>query len=125
MARTVLIVEDTDNVAPLEIALSSLDGFGVLVVSNGNDALQLLAEETVELAAVITDINLPLVDGYDLIAAIRRNERYSKLPIVAVSGNNSAEVFSRLRHLGANAFFVKPYSPAELRTTLKGLLHEV
>jgi CheY-like chemotaxis protein len=119
----VLIVEDSDAVAPLEIALSSLDGLKTIVVANGREALKLVQADSVDLAAVVTDLHLPLMDGFELIAAIRSHDRYSKLPIVVISGDNCPENSTRARQLGANAFFMKPYSPGEIRHTLEGLLH--
>jgi PleD family two-component response regulator len=117
------IVEDNDNVAALEIALASLDHIGVLILSNGQDALRILGAGSLQLAAVITDLHLPLVDGFELVAAIRSHHRYSRLPIVVVSGDNHPEVSNRVFQMGADAFFAKPYSPAEIRQTVKGLLH--
>ncbi|HXR76550.1 MAG TPA: response regulator [Bryobacteraceae bacterium] len=119
----ILIVEDSDDIAPLEIALASVDGLTVKLLTNGRRALELLRMETLELAAVITDLHLPLVDGFDLVAAIRAQERYRRLPIIVVSGDNDPDVRNRIRTLGADAFFTKPYSPAEIRHTLEGLLY--
>jgi PleD family two-component response regulator len=123
MDRVVLIVEDHDNVAALEIALASLDEIGVLILSNGLDALNILRAGSLPLAAVITDLHLPLVDGFELVTAIRSHDRYARLPIVVVSGDNHPEVSNRVFQLGADAFFAKPYSPCEIRQTVKGLLH--
>ena len=120
---TILIVEDTDNATPLEIALSKLDGLETRVVSNGRDALAVLHSYSEDLAAIITDLHLPFVDGFEIVAAVRAHARYSKLPIVVVSGDNLPESFNRVRRLGANACFSKPYSPTEVRRTLEGLLH--
>ena len=119
---TVLIVEDSDSVAPLEIALASLHCIYVSVVQNGRDALKLLDSDS-ELAAVVTDLNLPCVDGFELIVAIRAHDRYSKLPIIVISGESDEATRRRVRELGANAFFTKPYSPSEIRSTLESLLY--
>jgi two-component system, chemotaxis family, chemotaxis protein CheY len=119
----VLIVEDSDNIAPLEIALSSLKGARTVIVHDGREALRVARALAGELAAIVTDLNLPLVDGFELIAAVRKEERFNKLPIVVVSGDNKPENRLRVRELGANAFFAKPYSPSEIRDTLEGLLY--
>ena len=123
MARTVLIVEDGNNVAPLEIALASLDGITVTVVSNGRDALKFLCDAPGDIAAVITDLHLPYVDGFEIVAALRSDERYSRLPIVVVTGDSHPDTAARIRRLGADAYFQKPYSPAEILRTLEALLH--
>lgn len=123
MTPTILIVEDSDNVTPLEIALAALDGMKVVALTNARDAISLLHAATIEIVAVVTDLHLPHVDGFELIEAIRGDDRYSRLPILVVSGDSHPETPERLRVLGADAFFAKPYSPAEIRHTLKGLLH--
>lgn len=119
----VLIVEDSDDVAPLEIALESLCGLYTRTVKNGRDALEILRSGTAELAAVITDLNLPLADGFEVISAVRSRSGYANLPVIVVSGDDDPVTQKRVRSLGANAFFAKPYSPSALRHTLEGLLH--
>jgi CheY-like chemotaxis protein len=73
--------------------------------------------------AVVTDLQLPFLDGFEFIAAVRADKRYLRLPIVVVTGNNDPESRNRVRQLGADAFFTKPYSPLEIRQTLEGLLN--
>jgi CheY-like chemotaxis protein len=120
----ILIVEDSDDVTALEIALASLDSLQTLVVTNGRDAFNVITNNAAHMAAVITDLNLPFVDGYELITAVRAHARNGKLPIIVLSGDNDPEIQTHVRALGADAFFTKPYSPAAVRQTLKGLLHE-
>jgi len=123
MAQTVLIVEDDENVAPLEIALANINGLRVLILRNGRDAADFLRRNSIKLAAVITDLQLPYVDGFELIEIIRGQARYSDLPIVVLSGDSHPDTPERLRSLGANAFFPKPYSPSDVRHTLEDLLN--
>ena len=66
---------------------------------------------------------MPQMDGFELIERVRSDERYSGLPIVVVSGDNHPDTLERLFRLGANAYFAKPYSPAEILQTLQRLLH--
>ncbi|HZS55522.1 MAG TPA: response regulator [Bryobacteraceae bacterium] len=119
----ILIVEDSDDIAALEIALTSLNGFSVKLLADGRQALALLTTDPPDLAAIITDLHLPFVDGFELLTAVRANERYRNLPIIVISGDNDPEVRNRIHKLGANAFFSKPYSPATIRHTLEGLLY--
>lgn len=121
--QIVLIVEDGDDIAPLEIALAALDGVKVVSVENGRDAIDFLRIASKTIAAVVTDLHLPHVDGFELIRAIRADRRHSSLPIVVVTGDSQPDLPERLRTLGADAFFLKPYSPAEIRQLLKELLH--
>ncbi|HEX4770598.1 MAG TPA: response regulator [Bryobacteraceae bacterium] len=123
MARSILIVEDESDVAPLEIALASLGDVGVHVVSDARAALRFLEQNGHSIAGVITDLNLPHVDGFELVTAIRSNSKHARLPIIVVSGNANPDVPKRALQIGADAFFAKPYSPAEIRQTLARLLH--
>lgn len=123
MRQTVLIVEDSDNIAPLEIALSALEDIETITLPNGREALNFLRADGRHLAAVITDLNLPYIDGFELIQAIRASDHYSRLPIFVISADTHPDVPGRLRTLGANAFFPKPYSPIEIRHALEDLLH--
>jgi len=119
----ILIVEDNDDIAPLEIALASIDGFAIKLLRNGQRALELLRTGTRDLAAVLTDLRLPVIDGFELVAAIRAQHQYRTLPVIVISGDTDPDVAKRVSELGANAFFTKPYSPAEVRQTLEGLLY--
>jgi CheY-like chemotaxis protein len=122
MAQTVLIVEDSETTAALEIVLGKLAGMKLVVMRNGRDAFRFLQAGQDELAAIITDLNLPFVDGFELIERVRSDSRYLDLPIVVLSGNSSPDTPERVRLLGANAFFAKPYSPVKVLETLEALL---
>ena len=122
MARTVLIVEDADTSAStLEIALLSLGDVTVVSASNGEKAWQLLEKERV--SAIITDLHMPHMDGFELIERIRAAARLDNVAIIVVSGDSDPETPERVRRLGADAYFAKPYSPAAVRDTLERLLH--
>jgi CheY-like chemotaxis protein len=124
MARTILIIEDGEIIAPLEIALGKLTGIELRIVRNGRDALRFLQAATpCGLAAIVTDLHLPYVDGFELIELVRSDSRYLGLPIVVLSGDSSPGTPERVRLLGANAFFAKPYSPAKVRETVEALLN--
>jgi len=124
MARTVLIVEDSESSAtPLEIALAEISGIEVLMLSNARDALDIFCNRARDIAALVTDLHLPLMDGFELIEEVRRDKRYSGMPILVVTADTDPTTPDRVRRLGANACFPKPYSPAEIRQKLENLLH--
>lgn len=124
MSRIVLIVEDTEYCATLlEVALLSLPGIELRIASTAQEALNLLDNETTNIAAMVTDLHMPRIDGFDLIALVRSLPRYLHLPILVISGDSDSNTPERLRSLGADAYLPKPYSPAEVRTTLERLLN--
>jgi CheY-like chemotaxis protein len=119
LGRTVLIVDDADLCATLlEVTLLEIPGIDVARVGSGVDALKLLDDSRLRICALITDLNMPLVDGFELIAKVRSDLRYQHLPIIVVSGDVDPGTPNRVKSLGVNAFFGKPYSPASVRRTL-------
>lgn len=119
---TVLIVEDADDCATtLEIALSSLDDVEVLHADSAENALQTMDRANVSL--LVTDVHLPSMDGFELVARIRRHPRHSHVPILVISGDADPGTPRRALNLGANAFFAKPYSPAAVRQKIEELIH--
>ena len=123
MPRTVLIVEDAELCREtLEIALMKLSGVAVHWVATAEEALRYLAAR--EIRALITDLNLPNMDGFDLIAAIRSQPQGSALPIMVISGDSDPRTRERLVNLGVDAYFRKPFSPTEVRQRLEQLIDD-
>jgi CheY-like chemotaxis protein len=65
---------------------------------------------------------MPRMDGFEFIERIRAQPRHQRLPIIVVSGDTDPGTPERLESIGANAFFPKPYSPAQVRLKLEQLL---
>ena len=117
----ILIVEDSEPcITTLEMALLGLGALETRTARTGLEALTILASSPVR--AIVTDLQLPAMDGFELIEFVRRSP-HSTLPILVTSGDSDPGNSERLRRLGANAYFVKPYSPSALRRTLEQLLH--
>jgi CheY-like chemotaxis protein len=124
MQQTVIIVEDCEGTAaPLEVALQSIIGVRVQLFSSAREALKVLINTPDHVAALITDLHLPFMDGFELISRIRGDQRYTALPIVVISGDTHPDTLERLFRLGANAYFPKPYSPTEIRRKLESLIN--
>lgn len=122
---TILIVEDCEEaVPPLEIALQSHFGAPVRHSLDAEGALEILAESAYMLLAVITDLNLPCKTGFELIEGIRGSDTGALLPLIVVSANGESQARERALQLGADAFFVKPCSPAAICQSLERILHE-
>ncbi len=120
---TVLIVEDAATCATtLELAFLPIPDISVVVLSTAQDALRLLESGDCEVCAVVTDLNMPRMDGFELIERIRAEPRHRRLPIIVVSGDTDPRTPERVSAMGANAYFSKPYSPAQVRLKLEQLL---
>jgi CheY-like chemotaxis protein len=121
--RAVLIVEDSENsAAMLEMAFLGIPDLRVMQVPSAVEALRILdTGHTVR--AVITDLNMPRMDGFELIRRIRGDTRLRDTPIIVVSADTDPETPRRVAALGVDAFFPKPFSPAQVRRTLEQLLN--
>jgi len=123
MSRIILLVEDAeDAAAALEIALAGLPDAQVLRVADGLRAVEYLAPENGHpVDAVVTDLQLPFLDGFELIRRIRQQPRLRQAPVVVVSGHRDPKAPERALALGADAFFPKPCSPLQVRKTIEDL----
>jgi len=121
--RAVLIVEDSENsAATLEIAFFGIPGLNVLVAPSAVEAVRIL-EGPADVRVIVTDLNMPRMDGFELIRRVREDRRRSSIPIIVVSAETDPAIPRRMAELGVAAFFPKPYSPAEVRRKLEQLLN--
>ena len=119
---SILIVEDAEMCSStLEVALSSINGHVVRIASSAEAALRMIAERPA--SAVVTDLHLPGISGFELISRIRATQFPQRPVIVVTSGDTDPETPHNVLKIGADAFFPKPYSPVELRRTLERLIH--
>jgi two-component system, OmpR family, alkaline phosphatase synthesis response regulator PhoP len=117
MAGSVLLVEDEESLASLVSAYLQQEGYSVVAVGTGGEALQRVEQESVRL--VVLDLNLPDMDGLDVCRQIRIR---SSVPIVMLTARD--EENDRLAGLGAGAddYLGKPFSPRELVARMKAVL---
>jgi two-component system chemotaxis response regulator CheY len=122
MPCVVLVVDDAEQCAEtLEVALLGVPGVSVVSVESAEEALRLMAERPI--CAFITDLHLPRMSGFELIRRVREQPVYARAPIVVISGDSDPTMPDRIRALGADAFFPKPYSPSAVCKKLEILLH--
>lgn len=120
----ILVVEDSFSMrsfvrSALE-AGDELPGVDVVEASGGFEALRLLPRGPYDL--VITDINMPDINGLELIQFIRNNEHHRTTPILLISTQSSGRDRERGLSLGADGYVVKPFSPEDLRRHVKDQL---
>jgi len=122
--RTVLIVEDSENsAATMEMAVLGIPGVSVLLAPSGMEALRIINEAGSSVHAIITDLNMPRMDGFELIRRVRENDRTSAVPIIVVSADTDPDTPERVAQMKVEAFFPKPFSPAQVRRKLEQLLN--
>jgi PAS domain S-box-containing protein len=117
--ETILVVDDEDNIR--EITRSTLEKFGyrVLTAVDGKNGLDLYNQHREEIAAVLTDIAMPNLDGPGMIRAIQEME--PAISIIAMSGLMNAEQTAELETLNIKYFLSKPFTAEKLLSTLAGV----
>ena len=121
MQKLILVVDDTAySREAMALALMSIQNVDVRTAGSMLEAMKIVdSKEGID--ALCTDLNMPLGDGFQLIEQVRSDIRYSQIPIVVISANSDEATPGRVKSLGADAFFSKPYSPMVLRQTLERL----
>jgi CheY-like chemotaxis protein len=123
-AHPVLIVDDSENAAAmLEIALGGIPGVSVQLATSAVDALRILNGGGPAVQVIVTDLNMPRMDGFELIRRVRQDARHAATPIIVVSADTDPATPQRIAELGVSAYFPKPFSPAQVRRKLEQLLN--
>ncbi|HEV8193725.1 MAG TPA: response regulator, partial [Ktedonobacterales bacterium] len=115
----VLVVDDSPSVRRVVSGMLKANGWRVQTARDGVEALELIARERP--AVVLLDIEMPRMDGYELMATVRSQEQYRFLPLVVLTSRAATKHHQRAMQLGANAYVVKPYQDEELLRTLAQL----
>lgn len=119
--KHILVVDDSPSVRRVVGNMLKQHGWEVQVARDGVEALEMITQETP--AAVLLDIEMPRMDGYELMATVRAQEQYRNLPLVVLTSRAAAKHQQRAMQLGASAYVVKPYQDEELITILNSLVY--
>jgi DNA-binding response OmpR family regulator len=123
MPKLVLIVEDAEIVASsLALAVEMVPGVKAIITRDPITALSLFGAPDSAIAALVTDLNLPHLDGFELIRQVRTLAAYRNLPIIMISADERASSLNGSTPNGANALFRKPFSTKEVCRVLEELL---
>jgi two-component system chemotaxis response regulator CheY len=118
--KTIMIVEDSATTrSMIRAVLEEFDEVETVEAASGFEAIKLLPSQEVDL--VVTDINMPDINGLELINFMRKDERWVNIPIIIISTERSEEDKRRGVALGANAYITKPFDPDDLQSIVKEL----
>ena len=118
----ILVVEDSPTMrALLTASLEEIPGeVKVTEAENGFEALRALPRGSFDL--IVTDINMPDINGLELVSFVKSNPAYQSIPLIIVSTEGADRDLDRGVSLGADAYIVKPFDPADLRDIVCSLL---
>jgi DNA-binding response OmpR family regulator len=119
MKPVLLLVDDNEEILEfLEHELN--EKYSILKALNGQEALEILKEQAVQL--LISDVMMPVMDGFELCRTIKTNFEYSHIPVILLTARNTLQSKIEGLELGADAYIEKPFSPEYLQVQVANLL---
>ncbi len=120
MTIRILAIDDSPTIRALVAMALRGAGFEVVLASDGVSGIESLQEAQPDL--IITDINMPRMDGFGVIEAVRADDRYSDVPILVLTTESGADLKARARRAGATGWIVKPFKDAKLIAIINRVL---
>ena len=117
MNISVLAVDDSRTMRDMITLALSSEGFDVSLAEDGEHGLEVL--ENIDPDVIITDINMPRMDGFGFIDALREREDTKTIPILVLTTESSADLKARAREAGATGWIVKPFAQDKLVRALR------
>lgn len=118
----VLVVDDSPSVRRVVGNTLKANGWEVQTARDGVEAVETIAQKVP--AAVLLDIEMPRMDGYELMATLRSQPQYKDLPLIVLTSRAATKHQQRALQLGADAYVVKPFQDEELINTLDNLISQ-
>jgi two-component system, chemotaxis family, chemotaxis protein CheY len=116
-AKTILTVDDSATIRDMLFAALSTLGYRVLQAADGIDGLASLRDETPDV--IVTDINMPRLDGIGFIKHVRQDSRYCSTPILVLTTESDPDCKARARAAGATGWIEKPFDPVKLADAIR------
>ncbi len=116
MSKRILTIDDSKTIRDMLMLTLAEAGFEVLQGVDGQDGLDVLDKEQVDV--VITDINMPRMDGYEVIRHLRNNAAHKSTPILVLTTESETDKKNLARVAGATGWMVKPFDPERLIATI-------
>jgi two-component system chemotaxis response regulator CheY len=113
MKKIILVADDSSTIRKFVSFSLASQGFKVLTATDGMEAIEMMPANKIDL--IITDLNMPNLDGFKFIQSIRQNEEYSEIPIIILSSLSKEEEIHKGIECGANSYLVKPFDPKKVQ----------
>ncbi len=114
MSQTILVVDDSPTVVKFVSFSLKSGGYTVITACDGMDALEKMSNSTEDVDLIITDLNMPNLDGYGLIEAVRQNHQHKGTPIIILTSEEADEDKEKGIDVGASSYLVKPFKSSLL-----------
>lgn len=122
MANKVLVADDEIHIIHVVAIKLRNNGYEVIAANNGAEAYDLACREMPDI--VVTDYQMPLMTGIELITKLRENERTKEMPVILLTARSFAVSQEQQESLGVSSCLSKPFSPKELLKTIQDILYQ-
>ncbi len=122
MKKTILIVDDSESIRELVAKILENAGYNVFRGVNGKDGLDVLRTIENQVSLVITDLFMPVMDGFGLINEIRNDEKYLYTPILMLTTESNMEKKMEAKKAGVTGWIVKPFEEAKLLKVVRKII---
>jgi CheY-like chemotaxis protein len=120
--RKVLIVDDEIHIVHVVAIKLRNNSYDVISAENGEQALKLVQEEKPDI--VVTDFQMPVMNGVELIEKLRQDKTTEKIPVILLTARGFAVNDEQRQHLQISAVLSKPFSPKELLRSIEDILYQ-
>lgn len=118
--KTILVIDDEDNISNAIAKALKKEGFGVITASNYKTAVNIIDNSTLDL--IISDVMMPYTGGFDIVEYVKENPKLKHLPVILVTGMDKDILYSS--SIQANAIVQKPFDIAQLMALVKSNLKQ-
>jgi two-component system chemotaxis response regulator CheY len=119
MRKRILTIDDSKTMRDMLMLTLDEAGFEVIAAVDGQDGLDVLSRQTELIDVIITDINMPRMDGYEVIRNLRRDPAHKSTPILVLTTESDGDKKNMAREAGATGWMVKPFDPERLVATVR------
>lgn len=112
MKKVILVADDSPSIRKFVSFALAMKGYEIISVADGMEALEKLPNKQVSL--VITDLNMPNLDGYELIKSMRNTDQFKEIPIIILTSLAGSDEVKKGMEIGANSYLVKPFDPKRI-----------
>ncbi len=118
--KTVLVVDDDQTLLASLVDILRLSGYHVLVATDGSQGLEVLEDQTSDL--IVSDIAMPVMDGYQFYEAVRSNPEWTRIPFIFLTARGDQKDIRLGYSLGADQYLTKPFEPEDLLVAIESRL---
>lgn len=119
MSKKILFVDDSPVIKKIVQRTVVSAGFEFLGASDGKEALEVLAKESGDVKLILSDWNMPIMNGFDFLKAVKSNNTFKHIPVIMITTEAEKSNINKAIQAGAANYLLKPFNPEDLHLKIK------